>query len=311
MTRICLSCAEPAARVYHAACLERLFGTTQPPSLDVDLARVHTIALSMVGKTSLSGAQRKLSLRHDAQKETLQVSVEGARFILKPQSATFPHLPENEWVAQRLAALSGLVVPPAALLPLTDDTLAYVVQRFDRSPSGSKHRMEDFCQLAERPPREKYDGSAELCARIVKRFAAAPGVDLLGLFRLLLFCWWTGNGDLHLKNVALLADAEGDFHLSPVYDQLNTRLVIPDDPLALPIQGKRSRLRRATFLAFADQVGLGPKAARRALEEQAHRLESARAIIAASPLPDPMQHEWVALLEIRSGQLLENSRRPG
>ena len=69
--------------------------------------------------------------------------------------------------------------------------------------------MEDFCQLAELPPGAKYDASAEQCGRLVKRYASEPLVELLRLYRQLLFAWWVGNGDLHLKNLALLHGDDG------------------------------------------------------------------------------------------------------
>jgi serine/threonine-protein kinase HipA len=53
--------------------------------------------------------------------------------------------------------------------------------------AGRKLRQEDFCQLAEKSPKEKYDGSAELCARLVRRYADEPGIELWKLYRLTLF----------------------------------------------------------------------------------------------------------------------------
>ena len=39
------------------------------------------------------------------------------------------------------------------------------------------------------------------------------------------FCWWTGNGDMHLKNFSLLTGPDGTVRLSPAYDLFCTRLV--------------------------------------------------------------------------------------
>ena len=98
--------------------------------------------------------------------------------------------------------------------------------------------------------------SAELCARLVRRFATEPLVELLKLYRLLVFSWWTGNGDMHLKNFSLLGAADGTQRLAPAYDQLSTRLVIPNDDLALPVVGKKSNLSRAAWLEYADGQGV-------------------------------------------------------
>jgi len=298
----CLSCAAPLVEVddrYHRRCLEQLFGTARLPAIDVDLARVHTLALAMVGRTSLSGVQRKLSVQLDATRATLQIAVANGRYLLKPQAGTFPNLPENEWVTQRLAALAGIEVPPSALVELPDHSWAYVVRRFDRLADGRKVAMEDFCQLAELPPSGKYDGSAERCGKLVRRFASEPLIDLLRLYQQFVFTWWVGNGDLHLKNLALLRSLEGRWHLSPAYDQLNTRLVLPDDTLAMPIAGKRDNLRAGAWRDLAERFGVPPKAAARVRVEMGALAAEALAIVADAPLPAAMRTEYAELLQAR------------
>lgn len=102
----------------------------------------------------------------------------------------------------RMAKLVGLEVPPCGLVQLADGSLAYVVRHFDRTATA-KLALEDFCQLAEKSPKDKYEGSAELCFKLVARFASEPGIEKAKLLRLLMFTWWTGNGDMHLKNLSL------------------------------------------------------------------------------------------------------------
>lgn len=299
----CLSCAaalpDPANR-YHEKCLQELFGTSQLPLVDVDLARLHRLALAMVGRTSVSGMQKKLSVQLDAARKTLQIAMGSARYLLKPQAGTFPNLPENEWLTQRLAALAGIEVPAAALVTLRDGSWAYVVRRFDRRDDGSKLAMEDFCQLAELPPGGKYDGSAERCGKLVQRYASEPLVEMLRLFRQLVFTWWVGNGDLHLKNLALLRGDDGRWQLSPAFDQLNTRLVLPDDPLAMPVCGKRDNLKPETWRELAERFGIGKRAADRVLGEIGALVAEAVAIVADAPLPEAMRQEYCELLEQRA-----------
>jgi len=269
----------------------------------VDLAKLHTLALAMVGRTSLSGIQRKISLGLSADRMTLQLTAEGARYILKPQSQAYPALPENEHLAMQLAAASGLETPPNALVRLEDGSLAYLAARFDRPEGGGKLRQEDFCQLAGKLPKEKYDASAELCARIVRRHASEPGVEMLKLYRLLVFSWWIANGDAHLKNLSLLTGRDGRHRLAPAYDQLCTRLVIPDDVLALPVGGRRDRLTRRTWLEFSDYCGLPPRAAGRVLARQAGALEPALGLMARSPLPEEMKRACREVLRERTAVL--------
>lgn len=299
---ICLAALEDEAR-YHPRCLKALFGVPRAPRIDLEVANLHTAGLAMAGHTSISGVQRKISAGLTADRATLRVEVERGRYILKPAAETFPHLPESEHLTMRLAALAGIEVPPCGLVRLADDSVAYIVRRIDRTPEGRKLRLEDFCQLAGKAPKEKYVGSAELCARLVRRFATEPLIEVLKLYRVLLFGWWTGNGDLHLKNLSLLTGDDGRHRLSPAYDLLSTRLVIPGDPLALPVGGKKEGLGRETWLHFAGHCGLPPRAADRVRAEIVDALPGALALVEASPLPEEMRAAYAGLLRERAGVL--------
>lgn len=287
MSRVCRVCLQNVRGEadYHARCLRALFGSGKAPRLDIELGKLHTAALAMVGHTSLSGIQKKISVGLSTDRATLQVAAEGGRYILKPQTETYPHLPENEHVTTRLATLFGIEVAPCGLVTLKDGSLAFVARRFDRLSDGRKLRQEDFCQLAELSPKDKYDGSGELCVRLLRKYATEPLVEILKLYRLLLFIWCSGNGDMHLKNFSLLSGEDGVIRLTPAYDLVCTRLVIPDDHLAIPILGKADRLTRANWLAFAEYCALPEKTAARVLAEFAAALPAAAALVERSFLP--------------------------
>ena len=258
----------------------------------------------MVGHTSLSGTQKKISVNLTADRETLQVAVVGGRYILKPQTQVFPTLPENEHLTTRLAQLVDIEVAAFGLVALKDGSLAFISRRFDRLPDGRKLRQEDFCQLAEKPPKEKYDGSAEICVRLVRRYAGEPLVEILKLYRLLLFAWWSGNGDMHLKNFSLFVDEHGVMRLTPAYDMVCTRLIIPDDPLAQPIAGKKDNLTRSAWLDFARYCQLPEKTAARLLDKQASATSAAAALIDASFLPDDQKAAYKQLIADRTESLV-------
>lgn len=302
----CLACLEPMATglaLTHPDCARRIVAAPTLPEIDIDLARLHTVGLAMVGRSSLSGVQRKIGLRIDHDRSTLRLEVGAGSYILKPQAQTFPNLPENEHVTLLMAASCGIEVAPSCLIPLKDDSLALLTRRLDRATDGRKFRQEDFCQLAAIPSKEKYDGSAELCVRLIRRYASEPGIDALRLFRLLLFCWWTGDGDAHLKNLSLLAEDQGIHRLSPAYDLLSTRLVIPDDPLALPVGGKSDGLTRRCWLQFGAYAGLPPKLVLRELGALVSNCDSAMALVDRSFLPDEMKRAYQALLQQRAAIL--------
>jgi serine/threonine-protein kinase HipA len=79
-----------------------------------------------------------------------------------------------------------------------------------------------------------------------------------------LLAWLIADGDMHLKNMALLKIAEpGDerFHsvrMAPPYDGVTTRVFprLKQDRMALKLNGKDDQLRRADFRALAATAGL-------------------------------------------------------
>ena len=305
MSRVCRICLNdvPGDGDYHSHCLRGLFRTSKVPSLDIEVSKLHLAALEMIGHTSLSGIQKKIAVNLASSRATLRVAAEGGAYILKPQTDMYPSVPENEHVTTRLAQLADIDVSPNGLVPLKDGSLAYIVKRFDRLPDGHKLRQEDFCQLAEKSPKEKYQGSGEACVKLLRKYASEPLIEILKLYRLLLFTWWSGNGDMHLKNFSLVAGQDGIARFTPAYDLLCTRLVIPNDTLALPSLGKKDNLQRGTWLKFADYCQLPPKAAERVLDKQASILNDARRLIDRSFLPDEQKEAYKQLLDDRNARL--------
>ncbi len=305
MSRVCRICLGdlPGDDDYHPRCLRNLFRTSKVPQLDIEISKLHIAALAMVGHTSLSGIQKKISVSLTPGRATLQVAAEGGRYILKPQTGTYPSIPENEHVTTRMAQLAGIEVSPNGLVSLKDGSLAYVVRRFDRLPNGHKLRQEDFCQLAKKSPKEKYDGSGELCVGLLRKYATEPLVEILKFYRLLVFVWWSGNGDMHLKNFSLLADEEGILRFTPAYDLLCTRLVLPDDRLAFSTLGRDDNFQHSTWLRFAEYCQLPKKTALRVLNKQASILEDATQLIERCFLPDDQKEQYNRLITERTAKI--------
>lgn len=166
-------------------------------------------------------------------------------------------MPELEHYTMRLAGAAGLDVAPCGLIPLASGELAYITRRMDRTMRGPLH-MEDMAQLTDKLTEQKYRGSMEQVGKAVLRYASNPGFDALRLFELTLFCFLTGNADMHLKNSSLLYEAEGTIRLSPAYDLLPTKLLMPQDPeeTALTVNGKKSHLRKKDFNVFGQALKL-------------------------------------------------------
>lgn len=261
MTDKCLSCQKAdsgkgLSKGYHKTCSNRLFGIARPPNVPFKSTDVTSEAQKMVGRMSISGAQPKLSVIHDPKRRELRVVDRGGLFILKPPTDRFESLPENENLCMNIASAYGIEIPPHGLLPLNDGKPAYVIKRFDRLNDGRKLQQEDFQQLLETD--DKYSGSYERMANSIKMHSHVPGLDLVRLFERALLFYALGNGDAHLKNFSLLRTQEAGYHLSPAYDIVNSRLVLPEEKedMCLSVQGKRNRISQEDFLGLSDHFGL-------------------------------------------------------
>ena len=156
----CLLCgkAVKGGFEYHESCLKDLFGTNYLPKIDLTLNEVSLKAQKMAGRLSISGVQAKLSMRLNRANKELEIAPLGGEYILKPQIAAFPDIPQNENLCMNIASSLEIAVPPHSLIRLKDNTLAYIVKRFDRI-KGRKLHQEDFSQILREE--NKYRGSLE------------------------------------------------------------------------------------------------------------------------------------------------------
>ena len=238
----------------------KVFGLDKEPFIDLTLAGVSLKAQEMVGKMSISGVQPKLSVRL-ADKDNgprLEVTGEGGQYILKPQVQAFVHLPENENLCMTIADDLGIDVPAHCLVHLKDNSLAYVVKRFDREGRRKIHQ-EDFAQVLEK--KDKYSSSVEEIGRKLKEVSGVPGLDVQLFFERVVFNFLIGNGDAHVKNYSVIYNEEGLVRLAPAYDLVCSRIVVPEetDESALTIKGKKSRIKRKDMDLLAEYLGIPEK----------------------------------------------------
>ena len=255
---------------YHAACAKGLFGSETAPTFAYSMTELNELAKRLVlSHVSVPGVQAKLSVhleraQHAPDRLTL-VGLDG-NYILKLPTAQYPGLPESEHFAMTLARLCGIETAAFGLVRLESGALAYLTRRMDRE-DGMKH-MIDFCQLTNRPSERKYYGSYEQICKGIKACSSVVGTDVVRFFELLLFSFLTGNSDMHLKNFSLLREHDGTWHLSPAYDLVPVKAILPadKDDLALTVNGKNRKLRAEDFKAAAATMGLTPEQDRRLTE---------------------------------------------
>ena len=252
---------------FHPTCAKKIFGTTIVPELPYTKENISVLAEEVVrSQTTITGVQPKLSLdieSSDKKNEPKRFTIVGlwGKYILKPQTDMYPNLPELEDLTMHLAEIAKIKTVPHSLIRFADGELCYITRRIDRDEQGNKFPMEDMCQLAERLTEYKYKGSYEQIAKLISKYSNVPMLDLVNFWEQVYFCWLTGNSDMHLKNFSLYSTQKNVYSLTPAYDMLSTKLVMPEDmeELALTLNGKKSKLKRSDFETAFAKSGLDKK----------------------------------------------------
>ena len=285
---------------FHKACSKQFFASATPPLLTLNKEQLETLAKEIIVRSiAVTGVQPKLSLqlektRNEAPRLTL-VGLYGD-YILKPPSEQYPCLPENEDLTMHLAEVAGIHTAAHSLIRLSSGELAYITRRFDRQ-NGQKIAVEDFCQLTETLTEHKYRGSVEKIGKLVRQFTTNKGYEQQRLFELVLFCYLTGNTDMHLKNYALIENPLGQYELSPAYDLLSTLLVLLDEEeSALTINGKKNHLKRTDFDNLAKSLQINEKTVTAIYQRFAKILPTWQECIERSFLSDEMKKQYSDLI---------------
>lgn len=257
-------------------------------------------------QTSLTGVQPKLSLNLNKHGGDSRLTIVGlwGDYIFKPQTDDYPQLPENEDLTMHLAQAAKIDVVPHSLIRLADGRMGYITKRIDRTVEGVKIDMEDMCQLTLHPTEYKYKGSYEQIAKVIMRHCDTPRLDLTNFMQLLLFCFVTGNNDMHLKNFSLYRPNH-TYRLTPAYDLINVAMANPKDEeeMALSLSGRKSKLRLDDFLKAAKTMGLEEKVVLRLVENMHKVLPKWQELIRKSFLDDEMKEAYEALITSRLSRL--------
>lgn len=258
---------------------------------------------------AVPGVQPKLSLTlvQDAVNEGKHnrltvVGALGGNYILKPPSPYYPQMPENEHVTMRIAETMSIRVVPSSLIRLKTGELSYITRRIDRTVKGEKIHMLDMFQLLEAV--DKYKSSMERIGKAIHSFSENTLLDIGYFFEIVVFSFLTGNNDMHLKNFSLI-HMDGTWQLSPAYDLLNVQLANPADEeeLALPLEGKKKKLKREHFDRLGKGLGLSPKQVTNTMKRFKEKKEEATTWIDHSFLSDNFKDQYKELMTRRYGLL--------
>lgn len=308
MSKKCLYCYKELDREgdFHSSCSIRFFGSSEPPILDYTMSEMAELAKEVVeSSVTVPGVQPKLSLGfiknvlQDGNKGRLTVmGALGGNYILKPQNEIFPQMPENEHLTMRIAEFCGISVVPSTLIRLKSGELSYLTKRIDRTETGEKIHMLDMFQILE--AFDKYKNSVEKVGKAVAEHSSNTLLDLLRLFEVVLFCYITGNNDMHLKNFSLLLSNQ-NWTLAPAYDLLNVSLHISEDTeeTALTIGGKKRKLTKSDFVNLGLSFQLTEKQIFNTFERFIKVEKKLKKEIKSSFLSLENQMKYIELLETR------------
>lgn len=306
----CLFCykdLKEGQRDFHPECARKFFGTEKGPAMDYRLEDLDRLAAKVIrAQTSLTGVQPKLSLnlsKHEGSERLTIVGLWGD-YIFKPQTNQFEQLPENEDLTMHLAEAVKINTVPHTLIRMADGSIGYITKRIDRNTDGGKIDMEDMCQLTLHPTEYKYKGSYEQVAKTIKQYSAMPKLDLTNYLQLLLFCFVTGNNDMHLKNFSLYKPNDA-YRLTPAYDLLNVAIANPKDKeeMALTLNGRKSKLRLNDFIQMAKTMGIEEKVMLRIADQMQKALPKWQKIISRSFLSPENQDRYTSLITERLKRL--------
>jgi serine/threonine-protein kinase HipA len=265
-------------------------------------------AVIRAGRMSIQGVQPKLSARLNVKAAVFEFTLRGGRYILKPQHATYPQLPENEAVTMRMATIAGIQAPRHGLIYCKDGSLTYFIKRFDRIGRGGKLAIEDFGQLAGRDRDSKYSYSIERLIDLLDH-CTFPRIERARFFRRILFNFLVGNEDMHLKNFSLITH-QGKTELAPAYDFLNTTIAYVAlgkplgeiEELALPLGGKKQNITRRLLTDYlgAERLALPRAEIDSVLAQFSRVLSSWHDLVRISFLDEPLKLLYSDLLDRRS-----------
>lgn len=216
---------------------------------------------------SLAGVQLKFSAINEASGGlTIPAKGLGGSWIVKLPSREFKGVPENEYSMMTLARLIGMDIPAIELvntgeiknLPAGIETLggqALAIERFDRLQDGGKVQIEDFAQIFNIYPKNKYKKAS------IRNIAEVIGIegddgDVAEFIRRLTFNTLIGNADMHLKNWSLYYPDRRNAAIAPAYDFVSTIHYIPDEEAGL----KFSRTKRFDGFSIDELKHLSAKA---------------------------------------------------
>lgn len=268
-------------------------------------------------RLSLAGVQDKIAVKVDGNgRISLPLNYAPSTHILKPATAMWDGLVDNEWFCMTLARAAAIPAADVSRHRLGDiDYL--LVSRYDRMRAGdgtiARLHQEDFCQALGIPSNIKYqsEGGPGLkeCFALLRETSTSPVMDLNALFNAVIFNLVIGNNDAHAKNYSLLYRSDGTRRLAPLYDLVCTACYPEiENRLAMKIGGEANPdlVYPEELERFAREVGLAPALTRRRTSDIAQQIKES---IKTVPAQDEITNEISMLIDARCDAIISRLHR--
>jgi len=135
----------------------------------------------------------------------------------------------------------------------------------------------------------------------LEEISSAPGFDTQLFFERIVLNFVLGNGDAHLKNYSVSYRDEENIRLTPAYDIVCSKLVIPgEDDSAIAINGKKNKLKREDFDELAERLKIPVKIR---YEKFNNKLCSMKKIIEFCSLDKEKKQQFYKIIEKGMGRI--------
>jgi serine/threonine-protein kinase HipA len=147
----------------------------------------------------------------------------------------------------------------------------------------------------------------EQVGKLILHYSSNPIFDALTFFEVTIFSFLTGNADMHLKNFSLLDFRNGMTGLSPAYDLLSTRLVIPEnednEEMALTLNGRKRNFNLNDFYVFGERLKLTQKQIQNSLNKFSRQIDKVLNFVDFSFLSVDAKASYKELMQKRAERL--------
>lgn len=138
--------------------------------------------------------------------------------------------------------------------------------------------------------------------KVIDEFCTFPAIARADFFKRVLFCFITGNKDMHLKNFSVITKS-GKTTVAPIYDFLNSSISIknPPEELALSLKGKKSNLMATELVDYyaKEHLELNDKTINAILLDMNKSVSKWTELVEISFLSDIMKEKYLRLMENR------------